>query len=580
MNNFYTDNKNQQILIALLKAHNIRYVVASPGGTNPALLVSFQYDGFFEMFSCVDERSAAYMACGIAAQTGEPVILCCTGATASRNYFPALTEAFYRKLPIITITCSRPSSYIGQLFPQVTDRNSYNKDTFVCGELLQVIKDADDFSNCEVKINRAILALKRNGGGPVHLNVECITQSCNTEQLPSVHITRYVNYTDSFPSLPCGRIGIFIGSHNDMSAKLQQAIEQFCRNHNAVVFSDHTSGYYGDFRIQYALIGSQSVRHIPLNEVDLLIHIGEISGDYPSMETLKGKSVWRVSKDGELRVRFGFLDYLFHMDEFTFFNTYKEINIQKNEYYNACKDMYDTLIDAIPELPLCHIYAARKLAPIIPDGSILHFAILNALRSWNFFQIKGVNVRTNCNVGGFGIDGCTSSLLGASFVEPQKTCFLFTGDLAFFYDLNSLGNRHIGPNVRILLMNDGKGAEFRHFQWPEYGQNLDMFVAGSGHFGHQSKLLVRNLAENLGFEYISATSEEEFDAQIERFVSAKKQTKPILFEVFSTTENQSIAWKSLTALAKESIQESFKCKAKNLVGTKLYSLASKIKNKS
>ena len=85
MNNFYTDNKNQQILIALLKAHNIRYVVASPGGTNPALLVSLQYDGSFIMFSCVDERSAAYMACGIAAQTGEPVILCCTGATASRN---------------------------------------------------------------------------------------------------------------------------------------------------------------------------------------------------------------------------------------------------------------------------------------------------------------------------------------------------------------------------------------------------------------------------------------------------------------------------------------------------------------
>ena len=101
----YTDNKNQQILIALLKAYNIHKVIASPGGTNPALLMSLQMDGSFEMYSCVDERSAAYMACGLAEESGEPVIICCTGATASRNYMSALTEAFYRKIPIIVITC-------------------------------------------------------------------------------------------------------------------------------------------------------------------------------------------------------------------------------------------------------------------------------------------------------------------------------------------------------------------------------------------------------------------------------------------------------------------------------------------
>ena len=83
-----------------------------------------QNDSFFEMYSAADERSAAYIACGLAAESGEPVVLSCTGATASRNYMPGLTEAFYRKLPLIAITSSKSSSMIAQLVAQVTDRTS------------------------------------------------------------------------------------------------------------------------------------------------------------------------------------------------------------------------------------------------------------------------------------------------------------------------------------------------------------------------------------------------------------------------------------------------------------------------
>ena len=100
MEQFYTDERNVQILIALLKKHGTKHIVASPGSTNVTFVGSVQQDSFFEIYSCVDERSAAYMACGLAAEIMQPVVLSCTGATASRNYFPALTEAYYRKLPI------------------------------------------------------------------------------------------------------------------------------------------------------------------------------------------------------------------------------------------------------------------------------------------------------------------------------------------------------------------------------------------------------------------------------------------------------------------------------------------------
>ena len=104
MKNFYTDEKHIQILLSLLKENNIRKVIASPGTQNISLVMSMQNDPFFEVYSAADERSAAYIACGLSAESGEPVVLSCTGATASRNYIPGLTEAFYRKIPILAIT--------------------------------------------------------------------------------------------------------------------------------------------------------------------------------------------------------------------------------------------------------------------------------------------------------------------------------------------------------------------------------------------------------------------------------------------------------------------------------------------
>ena len=100
----YSDERNTRILIALLKAHGIRKVVANPGVRNISFTGSVQNDPWFEVYSGVDERHSAYLAVGMAAESGEPVVLSCTQATASRNYLPAMTEAFYRKVPVLAVT--------------------------------------------------------------------------------------------------------------------------------------------------------------------------------------------------------------------------------------------------------------------------------------------------------------------------------------------------------------------------------------------------------------------------------------------------------------------------------------------
>ena len=107
---YYSSERSIQLLISLLKQHNIKKIVASPGTTNLSFVASLQQDSWFEMYSSVDERSAAYIACGMAAELGEPVVLTCTGATASRNYISGLTEAYYRKLPVL-------ASRVRKIFP-------------------------------------------------------------------------------------------------------------------------------------------------------------------------------------------------------------------------------------------------------------------------------------------------------------------------------------------------------------------------------------------------------------------------------------------------------------------------------
>ena len=127
----YSSERNVQMLLSLLKAHKIKKMVLSPGSANASFVASAQYDGEFELYSSVDERSAAYIACGLAEESQEPVVICCTGATASRNYMPGLTEAYYRKLPVIAVTATRPIAWVGQNRDQLIDRTVIPKDIAV-----------------------------------------------------------------------------------------------------------------------------------------------------------------------------------------------------------------------------------------------------------------------------------------------------------------------------------------------------------------------------------------------------------------------------------------------------------------
>ena len=387
MSKYYTDEKNAQIVIALLKAHGIRKVVASPGATNIPITGSIQNDPFFEVYSSVDERSAAYLACGLSYESGEPVALSCTGATASRNYLPGLTEAWYRKLPIIAITSTASIVEVGHLMPQCIDRSVSQNDIARISVTIPHVKDNEDFWDCEVKINNAILEATRAGGGPVHINLATSYKGTfSTRELPPVRMIRRVGDPDKIPAIdPSTKVAVFIGSHKFFTASETEAIEEFVEKYNAVVLCDHTSSYRGNGRILSASPCSQSIPTNPRYsslKPDLIIHLGEVSGDYATQGFLasSGARVWRVSEDGELRDRFKRLEYVFEMREQDFFRKLSENLVpQVNGFLPAWREYAQRVADLIPDLPFSNTWIAQELSSALPRNATLHFGILNSL---------------------------------------------------------------------------------------------------------------------------------------------------------------------------------------------------------
>ena len=227
--------------------------------------------------------------------------------------------------------------------------------------------------------------------------------------------------------------------------------------------------------------------------------------------------------------------------------------------------------EKVPELGLSNVWIASQLSGRLPQGCKVHLGILNTLRTWNLFDFPD-GVGSSCNVGGFGIDGNASALIGASLVHTDVLYFGIFGDLSFFYDMNSLGNRHVGNNVRILLVNNGKGAEFRLYSHPcsAFGEDADRFMAAAGHNGNKSASLVRHYAEDLGYEYLSAATKEEFLKVEERFLCPHITEKPMIFEVFTDSRDESDALEAISRIMEPpmSMKEALKDTVKKTMGEK------------
>lgn len=566
----YTDERNAQILIALLKAHGIKRVIASPGTSHMPFLGSIQSDPWFKIWSAIDERHAAFLAVGMATEIEEPVVITCTGSTASRNYLPALTEAYYRQVPVLAVTAAQRKAYSGQLRPQYINRSTPPVDAIKYDCYCPTVMTAQQAEECELAINAAILELKHQGGGPVHIDLEVsYSKNFSVKELPSVRkIERYLP-GDALPDIPAtARIAVYIGTHKRFKKNEVIALERFLNSHNAIAVCHATSSWHGAKKVVSALICSQGISGNPKYvglKPDLIIDIGGVANDYSAGYFQKIAPVWRVAEDGVIRDRFGSLQNVFEMQEADFFEKYANDSIADTSFADEWKAAYLNLIQQMPELPFSNLWIGQQLIPRISEQDVLFIGVSSTLQNWATF-LQTTNVWTMSNVGTCGIDGCVSTFLGASLSNQDRLHYCVVGDLTFFYDLNSLGNRHIGKNVRLIVVNNGCASLFhspKHLLEPFTGA-LDEYFAAKGHFGDRSPTLLKHYATDLGFEYLSASSKDEFLSHLPYFTS-KNLEKSIVLECFTTVEDDCAAWSARKNIDCYEPRKSFSSEVKQIL---------------
>lgn len=529
--------ENARIVISLLKKHNIRYIVLSPGGSNIPIVQGVQQDPFFKCYSVVDERSAMYFAIGLYLKTGEIIATSCTSAQATRNYVPGLTEAFYKHVPVLAITMSKHPRYLLQDYMQCPIQTSLPVDAVKASYSLPYINNDNDRAQCIRTANEAMLELTHNGNGPVQLNIEELDnetwQFSNDLELPDVRcIKRYVN-VDVANDLKNKKILIVIGEHRVFSDSEKSAIEKFCDHHDVVIYSDHISNYHGAYALNAnlrAMIMSQDAFDTQYSP-DILITFGGLTGDYGIFNLLLRSKIsehWRIDVDGKVVDTYNKLTRIYQMEVDDFFNGVKTSNYSfEHSYYNRWKQLVDNSNHNV-EVPFSNLYAAQQLHYRIPANSTMCFAILNSLRVWSYFPLHE-SIDCYSNVAAFGIDGCLSTMIGTSVVSDKLT-FLITGDLSFFYDMNALGIRHIKNNLRVLLVNNNGGAEFKMGNL-ETKTDVSSFISAAGHFK-----TAKGWSETNGLKYLCAKNKDEFLAVVDEFLEGSE--KPILLEIFTEASNE------------------------------------------
>lgn len=584
----YTILENARIVIALLKKHNIRHIVLSPGGSNIPIVQGVQQDPFFKCYSVVDERSAMYFAIGIYLQTGEPVATSCTSAQATRNYLPGLTEAYYKHAPILAITMSKHPKYLGQDYMQCPIQTSLPIDAVKKSFSLPRISNEHDRALCVRTANEAILELTHHGNGPVQLNIEELDSETwvfdeNIDNLPDVRAIHRYNYWDILEpnDLKGKKVMLLIGEHLPFSKQEYSAINSFVKSCDAFVYSNHTSNFYGERTLNgnpLAVTISLAL-FVEQYKPDIVVTIGGLTGDYAIYSHLYNAPAnafehWRISTDGNIVDTYGKLTRVYEMRVSDFCNKMTNTTAALNDYYTKWKQGIDAIKYDI-DIPLSNLYAAICLAKNIPENSLMNYAILNSLRVWSFVQFPKV-VRSFSNVAAFGIDGCMSTAIGAS-IECNQLCFHITGDLAFFYDMNALGIRHIHNNLRILLCNNNGGMEFKFGNLINQ-TDVGSYIAADNHFKNS-----KGWAETNGFKYYPVHTIEDFNKIISEFVSPSDQ--PIIIEIFTSPANERLANHTFVSFnwhetSKEEIKHGVKKIVKSIIGDSTVEIIKRATKKS
>lgn len=542
----YSSKRSIQILAYLLKEYGIFNIVISPGSRNAPLAIHFSETDEFNCYSIVDERSAAFVGLGMAKSEKKPVAITCTSGSASANYYPAITEAFYQNIPMLILTADRPTDYVDIFDGQTIRQNAiYAQHSYGDFQLLEDGKENADDENFSL-IKKAIeLCFEKQG--PVHINIpleEPLYQLVS--ELPTFPPVEK-NISKKQYELPSKlaaewnlskRILILVGTR-DYSQELEMQLGQLVKNHSVVVLTEATSN------IRHPKFFSHIDRYIfnfseedfKTYAPDLLVTIGQnvVSKKVKQfLRKAKPKNHWHIHEIWQPDTFFSLTEKIETQPEIFFNKLLNFIKLEPQPYFNLWDVLRDKRDLKHKEYCLKTSFSDFKFFEILseklPENINLHFSNSSAIRYAQLFEFQKNKIF--CNRGTSGIDGSTSTAMGFAMKSAQQTV-LVTGDLSFFYDINGLWNNYIPPYTRIIVFNNGGGDIFKIIPGPSSTNALEEFILTKHHKNAEL------LAKHFGFSYTRVSDEDTLSRVLDNFF--KQDVKAKILEVdTSAIENSEV----------------------------------------
>ena len=546
-----------QSIVHLCLSKGIDTVIISPGSRNAPLTIEFTKNPSIKAYSIVDERCAAFVGLGIAQQTRKPVALVCTSGSALLNYYPAIAEAFYSDIPLVVISADRPIERIdigdGQTIRQknvfenhiLYSANLYSElvptDEVTDQKVAQKIKESQRHNDQE--INKA-LNLSIEQSGPVHINVpfyeplyEMTDKKISTPIEVKPHsIGQEITNEEFLPFVEnwnaAKRKMVIIGVQAPRVMQ-QQLLNILGNDPSVIVFTETTSNVSNPnfFTRIDNIIGSLDDKGFKELQPDILLTFGGmvVSKKIKSfLRNYQPKQHWHVDPKKAYDTYFC-LNKHFEVNASYFLEKLKEktntVSSNYQKQWLTVRSKRDVLHTSyLKIMDWCDFKAFDHILSVVPNNTILHLGNSSTIRYAQLFDVNKT-LDTYCNRGTSGIDGSTSTAIGAAMSSNKLVTFI-TGDLSFFYDSNALWNNYIPNNFKIILINNAGGGIFRILPNKDKDtKNFDTF------FETTHNLTAKHLCEMYGLKYLKAKNEEECIAMKETLYALNDQ--PLLLEVFT-----------------------------------------------
>jgi 2-succinyl-5-enolpyruvyl-6-hydroxy-3-cyclohexene-1-carboxylate synthase len=536
----------------------IKEVILSPGSRCAPLSLAFVRHPAIRTRTISDERSAAFIALGIALQTRKTVALVCTSGSAAYNYAPAVAEAFYQHIPLLILTADRPTEWVDQLDGQtIRQENIYGKHVKASFSFPLDLNHPDARWHSERMVSEAINIAEGKSQGPVHINIPLREPFYPTEASPvsfdkNVKVIKTLSsqnqisetdwktlsgeFSQSKKTLLVAGQSVynenFIGQITELSQKLKapvitdiisnlQSAEGTITNHDMILSDLHVAkDLQPELLISFGnSVISKSLKSF-LRKHKPAMH-WHIQAGTTAPDTFQ--SLTRVIQYNDPS---GFLRELSARTSRVQGSYYGIWAEQEIKYAKTINNFFTQ------ENIFSEFEAINSVINSLPDNSILHLANSMPVRYANYIGIKNDRkIEVCCNRGTSGIDGTLSTAVGAA-LSTDKIVTVITGDMAFFYDRNALWNNYIPSNLRIVILNNHGGGIFRIIDGPNKLQELDEY------FETVQPLTAENTAKDHKLDYHFCKEKIEVEKILPSFFKASKNSCILEIETDSKSNTE------------------------------------------